>query len=106
MSSNVFPVPPRWAEKALVDRAGYRQMVEQVGNDPDGFWREQARRIDWIKPFTTVKDCSFAEADFRIRWFADGTLLLVPRKNRRAIASPDVRTLAIELGGIVRDREE
>ncbi|HET9355039.1 MAG TPA: AMP-binding protein, partial [Sphingomicrobium sp.] len=76
MTSNVYPVPPRWAEQALVDWAGYQQMVDHAAKDPDGFWREQARRIDWIKPFTTVKDSSFAEADFRIRWFADGTLNL------------------------------
>src|SRR5690606_12986280 len=42
--------------------------------DPDGFWREQARRIDWMTPFTRVKETSFDEADFGIKWFADGTL--------------------------------
>src|SRR4030095_11072967 len=42
----------------------------------DAFWRREARRIDWIKPFTTVKETSFHEHDFGIRWFADGTLNL------------------------------
>ena len=42
--------------------------------DPDGFWTEIGRRLDWSKPFTEVKDISFDEADFRIRWFADGEL--------------------------------
>jgi hypothetical protein len=44
--------------------------------EPDAFWREEAQRIDWIKPFTRVKETSFHEADFGIKWFADGTLNL------------------------------
>src|SRR5690606_4829346 len=44
--------------------------------DPEGFWREEAARLNWIKSFSQVKDTSFNEADFRIRWFEDGTLNL------------------------------
>lgn len=76
MSEAVYPVPPEWAANALVDAAGYRAMVERVEADPDGFWREQAARIDWVRPFRTVKDVSFGADDFRIRWFADGSLNL------------------------------
>ncbi|GGE93134.1 acetate--CoA ligase [Sphingomonas prati] len=42
--------------------------------DPDGYWRDRGRAIDWIEPYTQVKDASFDAADFRIRWFADGKL--------------------------------
>ncbi|HVH36977.1 MAG TPA: acetate--CoA ligase [Sphingomicrobium sp.] len=76
MSQSVYPVAAEWAAKAIVDAERYRQMVDRVEMDPDGFWREQAARIDWIKPFKTVKDVSFREEDFGIRWFADGTLNL------------------------------
>ena len=76
MSQSVYPVAAEWAAKAIVDAERYRQMVDRVEMDPDGFWREQAARIDWIKPFKTVKDVSFREEDFGIHWFADGTLNL------------------------------
>ncbi|MEO6433384.1 MAG: acetate--CoA ligase [Sphingomicrobium sp.] len=76
MSKAVYPVPAQWADQALVNAAGYDAMVDRADNDPDGFWREQAARIDWLSPFTTVKDVSFRQEDFRIRWFADGTLNL------------------------------
>ena len=74
--SNKHPVPDQWAKDALIDAARYGEMYRRSIDDPDGFWREEAKRIDWIKPFTIVKDTSFDEADFRISWFADGTLNL------------------------------
>jgi acetyl-CoA synthetase len=52
----------------------YAQAYDAAKTDPDGYWREQAGRLDWIAPFTSVKDTSFDEADFRINWFADGQL--------------------------------
>jgi acetyl-CoA synthetase len=57
-----------------MDADGYARAYDAARTDPDGYWREQAGRLDWITPFTTVKDTSFAEADFRINWFADGQL--------------------------------
>ena len=57
-----------------MDAAGYDAAVKRVETDPDGFWRDVASRLDWIKPFTVVKDVSFARDNFHIRWFADGLL--------------------------------
>ena len=57
-----------------MDAAGYEAAVARVESDPDGYWRDVAGRLDWIKPFTVVKDVSFQADDFRIRWFADGVL--------------------------------
>ncbi len=74
MTQAVYPVPERWADNALVDAATYADMVARSRGDRDAFWREQAKRIDWIKPFTRVDESSFNEADFGIRWFADGSL--------------------------------
>ncbi|HXQ09905.1 MAG TPA: acetate--CoA ligase [Caulobacteraceae bacterium] len=70
----VFPVPEAWAKRAHMDAAGYEAAWKRVEADPEGFWRDVAARIDWIKPFTVVKDVSFNKEDFRIRWFADGVL--------------------------------
>ncbi|MBC7158967.1 MAG: acetate--CoA ligase [Porphyrobacter sp.] len=76
MSHTVYPVPEEWAATALIDAAAYQEKYRRSVEDPDGFWREEARRIDWIRPFTRVKDTSFDRADFCIRWFEDGTLNL------------------------------
>jgi acetyl-CoA synthetase len=71
--SEVFPVPREWAERAHCNEAKYKAMYERSVSDPDGFWAEQARRLDWIKAPTRIKDSSF-EGDVHIRWFEDGVL--------------------------------
>ena len=73
MSVHVHPVP-EWADSASMDAEGYARAYDAARTDADGFWRQQAERLDWIVPFTRVKDTSFDEADFRINWFADGQL--------------------------------
>ncbi len=60
--------------KAHADRAKYDDMYAQSVNDPDAFWGEHGKRIDWIKPYTKVKNTSFAPGNIDIRWFEDGTL--------------------------------
>ncbi len=70
----IFPVFPAWASRAYVDEAGYLAMHEHACADPTSFWAEHGKRLDWITPYSKVKDVSFNEADFRIRWFEDGVL--------------------------------
>jgi acetyl-CoA synthetase len=74
MSDQVFPVPEEWAQRARIDAAGYEAAVRRVEADPQGYWTDLAQRLDWIEPFTQVKDVSFHREDFRIRWYADGVL--------------------------------
>ncbi|MET1028325.1 MAG: acetate--CoA ligase [Dongiaceae bacterium] len=71
--SSVFPVPEAWAKKAWVNEAQYRELYARSVQDPTGFWGDQGRAIDWIRPFTQVKDVDYA-GDVRIRWYHDGTL--------------------------------
>ena len=76
MSQPSYLVPASWAADALIDEPRYRDMYRRSVEDPEGFWRDEAARLDWIKPFTQVKQTSFHEADFGIRWYGDGTLNL------------------------------
>jgi acetyl-CoA synthetase len=76
MPQAVYPVKSQWAADALIDGARYQDMYRRSIEEPDAFWREEAKRIDWIEPFSTVKQTSFNEADFGIAWFADGKLNL------------------------------
>jgi acetyl-CoA synthetase len=65
---------PSLAEPASIDGATYRAMYEASIRDPEAFWGKEAKRIDWIKPFTKVKNTSFTYPDVSIKWFEDGTL--------------------------------
>ncbi|WP_448586013.1 acetate--CoA ligase [Thermaurantiacus sp.] len=69
-----YPVTPEWAARARVDAARYEALYRESLDDPETFWRREARRLLWRKPFTRVAQWSFAEADFGIRWFDDGEL--------------------------------
>jgi acetyl-CoA synthetase len=73
MSEKIYPVPADWAKRAYLDDARYREMYARSVDDPEGFWRAEAKRIDWLKPFTKVKNTDF-NAPVSIRWFEDGTL--------------------------------
>ena len=73
MSDDVFPVPEAIARAAHCDDAKYQAMYRRSIEDPDGFWAEQAKRLDWLRFPTRIKDVDF-EANARIRWFEDGTL--------------------------------
>ena len=59
---------------AHVDRAKYDAMYRESVEDPEGFWAREGKRIDWIKPYTKVKNTSFAPGHVSIKWFEDGTL--------------------------------
>ena len=65
---------PNMAEPTLIDDAMYRAMYEASIRDPETFWGEHGKRIDWIRPYSRVKNCSFAHPDVSIKWFEDGTL--------------------------------
>lgn len=70
----LFPVSAEWAKRAWLDQAKYQEMYRQSVENPEAFWGEQGKRIDWIKPYTKVKDTSYDEAKFGIRWYWDGNL--------------------------------
>ena len=86
MGEAIYPVPQEWGETALVDDTRYQEMYRASIEDPDAFWRAEAQRLDWIKPFTRVKETSYHEADFGIRWFADGSLNLASNALDRHLA--------------------
>jgi acetyl-CoA synthetase len=69
-----YPVPAEWAASAKVDSRRYADLHGRSLADPGSFWREQAKRLHWIKRPEIAGDWSFDEADFHIRWFPDGRL--------------------------------
>ncbi|WP_420567927.1 acetate--CoA ligase [Thalassovita sp.] len=74
MSDPIIPVPASFASGAHVDGAKYDAMYEASMADPDAFWGEHGKRLDWIKPYTKVKNTSFEPGNVSIKWYEDGTL--------------------------------
>ena len=70
----VFPVSQETLENTLLTNEQYLEMYQESVTDPEGFWTKQAQRIQWMKPFTKVKDVSFNKEDLHIQWFEDGIL--------------------------------
>jgi len=70
------PVSAEWAKRAHVDNDRYLEMYEQSIRDPEGFWAEQAKRVDWFKEPTIIKNVSYGHPDVSIKWYEDGELNL------------------------------
>jgi len=94
MPHDLFPVPEHWRGKAWIDEASYRREYERSLGDPDAFWSEQARTLNWWRAPTRIREVGYGPANVHIRWFADGLLNasvncldrhLATRANRTAI---------------------
>ena len=70
----VFEVPENVKAATLVDEAKYHEMYAESLRDPDAFWGEHGKRIDWISPYTKVKNTLYSKEDVSIKWYEDGTL--------------------------------
>jgi acetyl-CoA synthetase len=69
-----YKVPKKWKDRAFIDKGEYEKLYEKSVEKPDKFWGKDGKRIDWIKPYTIVKNTSFDYPDVSIKWFEDGTL--------------------------------
>lgn len=72
--SDLYPPSPEFVAAARYDAARYQAMYDASISDPEAFWGEHGKRLDWIRPYTKVKSTSFHEADFGIKWYEDGVL--------------------------------
>ena len=96
MSEKTYPVSAEWAKRAYIDAAKYAELYARSISDPDGFWGEDARaRIDWIKPFTKVKNTSFAPGAVSIKWFEDGVTNVAMNCTDRHLATRGDKTAII-----------
>jgi acetyl-CoA synthetase len=73
MSDKIYEIPAEWKQRGFINEAKYEEMYQRSVKDPNGFWGEQAKRIDWIRPFRKVKNTTYT-GDVSIKWFEDGTL--------------------------------
>ena len=90
----IFKVSKKWSKTAYVDKSQYEKKYKLSIRDNEDFWRKEGKRIDWIKPYTKIKDVKYSKTDVRIKWYYDGTLNasancidrhLLNKKNKTAI---------------------
>ena len=90
----IFSVTKKWSKKSYVDKNQYEKKYKLSIKDNEGFWKKEGKRIDWIKPYTKIKDVKYSKTDVRIKWYYDGTLNasvncidrhLKDKKNKNAI---------------------
>jgi acetyl-CoA synthetase len=103
MSDKLYEVTPAWQKRALIDHSKYKEMYAASLANPDTFWAEQARRVDWIKPFTKVKNTSYDPHNVSIKWFEDGTLNLAYNCIDRHLAKRGDQTAIIWEGDDPKD---
>ncbi|MCB1342315.1 MAG: AMP-binding protein, partial [Pseudooceanicola sp.] len=94
-AATVYPPSGETAARAHVDAAKYDAMYEASIRDSAGFWGEQGKRLDWIKPYTTVRDVDFTLGQVKIEWFGDGTLNVAANCIDRHLATRGDQTAII-----------
>ena len=72
--NKIFNVTDEWSKIGLVNKKGYEEKYNESINDNDAFWAKEGKRIDWIKPYTKIKDVTYGKSKTEIKWFYDGTL--------------------------------
>ena len=95
MSDTLLPVSADWAKRAYVDDGKYRDLYKASIADPLAFWREQGKRIQWIKPYSKIKDVSYDAKNLHVRWYEDGTLNVSANCIDRHLATRGYQTAII-----------
>ena len=88
-------IPANIAERCLINPEQYQAQYQQSVTEPDAFWGEQGKILDWIKPYTRVKNTSFAPGNISIKWYEDGTLNLAANCLDRHLAERGDQTAII-----------
>ena len=97
MSDKTYPPSAEFAANAHADAATYEAMYAASVADPDAFWGEHGKRIDWIKPYTKVNNTRFDFGDVDIKWYEDGTLNVAANCiDRHAATTPDKTAIIFE----------
>ena len=94
----IFKVPKKWSNSAYVNRAKYEKKYKLSIKDNEGFWKKEGKRINWIKPYTKIKDVKYSKTEVKIKWFYDGTLNASTNCIDRHLAKNKNKTAIIWVG--------
>jgi len=102
----IFKVPKKWSNNAYVDKSQYEKKYKLSIKDNEGFWKKEGRRIDWIKPYTKIKDVKYSKTDVKIRWYYDGTLNVSANCIDRHLKDKKNKTAIIWVGDDPKDSKQ
>ncbi len=105
-SELIFKVTKKWAKKAYADKKFYEKNYKSSIKDNEGFWKKEGKRIDWIKPYTKIKDVKYSKSDVKIKWFYDGTLNASSNCIDRHLKDKKNKTAIIWVGDDPKDSKQ
>ena len=93
--TKIYPPSAEFAANAHIDAEKYAEMYAASVNDPETFWAEHGKRVDWIKPYSVVKNVNYGHPDVSIKWFEDGELNVAANCIDRHLATRGSQTAII-----------
>ena len=102
----IFKVPKKWSNTAYVDKKLYEKKYKLSLKDNEGFWRKEGKRIDWIKPYTKIKDVKYSKTNVKIKWYYDGTLNASANCIDRHLEDKKNKTAIIWVGDNPKDSKQ
>ncbi len=102
----LFRVPKKWSNSAYVNRSQYEKKYKLSIKDNEDFWRKEGKRIEWIKPYTKIKDVKYSKTDVRIKWYYDGTLNASTNCLDRHLKDKKNKTAIIWVGDDPKDSKQ
>ena len=70
----IFKIKPEWIKSSLANKFQYQNKYKESIKNNNSFWKKEGKRINWIKPYTKIKDVKYSKTDVHIKWYYDGTL--------------------------------
>tara|TARA_Y100000590_G_scaffold7941_1_gene10017 strand:+ start:903 stop:2954 length:2052 start_codon:yes stop_codon:yes gene_type:complete len=102
----IFKVPKKWSNSAYVDKNLYEKKYKLSIKDNEGFWKKEGKRIDWIKPYTKIKDVKYSKTNVKIKWYYDGTLNASANCIDRHLKDKKNKTAIIWVGDDPKDSKQ
>ena len=102
----IFKVPKKWSNNAYVDKSQYEKKYKLSIKDNEGFWKKEGKRIDWIKPYTKIKDVKYSKTEVKIKWYYDGTLNASANCIDRHLKDKKNKTAIIWVGDDPKDSKQ
>jgi len=102
----VFKVPKKWSKNAYVNKSQYEKKYKLSIKDNEGFWKKEGKRINWIRPYTKIKDIKYSKTEVKIKWYYDGTLNASANCIDRHLKDKKNKTAIIWVGDDPKDSKQ
>ena len=102
----VFKVPKKWSKNAYVNKNQYEKKYKLSIQDNEGFWKKEGKRINWIRPYTKIKDIKYSKTEVKIKWYYDGTLNASANCIDRHLKDKKNKTAIIWVGDDPKDSKQ